>query len=256
MKIEKVNENQICCTLTKEDLLSRQMRLSELAYGTEKAKRLFYEMIRQASCECGFEPDDYPIMVEAIPMPEESIIVLITKVEYPEELDARFSDFSAFDQDEAEFEDMLDLDDMELSLPGADDIIDYFKCFHGKEPKSLQEKSHRKKPASDGDDTGASADLIQFFEFTEMGQVEQFALLAGESYRGDNSLYRLDREAVYVLILHKGDHSPEEFNRISNLASEYGYAKPYSVTLEARYREHGRAILDGQALQTLRKQFM
>lgn len=41
MKIEKVNDNQIRCTLTKEDLADRQLKLSELAYGTEKAKVLF-----------------------------------------------------------------------------------------------------------------------------------------------------------------------------------------------------------------------
>ena len=35
MKIEKVNENQIRCTLTREDLAERQIKLSELAYGTE-----------------------------------------------------------------------------------------------------------------------------------------------------------------------------------------------------------------------------
>lgn len=38
MKIEKINENQIRCTLTKSDLEERHIRLSELAYGSEKAK--------------------------------------------------------------------------------------------------------------------------------------------------------------------------------------------------------------------------
>lgn len=46
MKIEKVNENQIRCTLTREDLVSRELKISELAYGTEKAKNLFREMMR------------------------------------------------------------------------------------------------------------------------------------------------------------------------------------------------------------------
>ena len=45
MKIEKVNDNQIRCTLTREDLDSRHLKLSELAYGTEKAKSLFREMM-------------------------------------------------------------------------------------------------------------------------------------------------------------------------------------------------------------------
>ena len=36
MKIEKVNENQIRCTLTKQDLADRQINLRELAYGSEQ----------------------------------------------------------------------------------------------------------------------------------------------------------------------------------------------------------------------------
>ena len=37
MKIEKINDNQIRCTLTRDDLAQRQLKLSELAYGSEKA---------------------------------------------------------------------------------------------------------------------------------------------------------------------------------------------------------------------------
>ena len=35
MKIEKVNDNQIRCTLTRQDLADRQIKLSELAYGSD-----------------------------------------------------------------------------------------------------------------------------------------------------------------------------------------------------------------------------
>ena len=36
MKIEKINENQIRCTLTRADLEDRHLKISELAYGTER----------------------------------------------------------------------------------------------------------------------------------------------------------------------------------------------------------------------------
>ena len=48
MKIEKLSDNQIRCTLTRADLAARQLQLSELAYGTEKAKSLFRDMMQQA----------------------------------------------------------------------------------------------------------------------------------------------------------------------------------------------------------------
>ena len=96
MKIEKISDNQIRCTLTKEDLDSHQIRISELAYGTDKAKKLFREMMQQAQIEFGFEADNIPLMIEAIPVNGESVILIVTKVEDPEELDTRFSKFSPY----------------------------------------------------------------------------------------------------------------------------------------------------------------
>ena len=94
MKIEKVNDHQIRCTLTKADLADRELKISELAYGTEKAKSLFRDMMQQASYEFGFDAEDIPLMIEAIPLNSECIVLVITKVEDPEELDTRFSKFA------------------------------------------------------------------------------------------------------------------------------------------------------------------
>ena len=44
MKIERLNENQIRCTLNKSDLASRQLKINELAYGSDKAKELFRDI--------------------------------------------------------------------------------------------------------------------------------------------------------------------------------------------------------------------
>ena len=94
MKIEKVNDRQIRCILTGEDLAKRQLKLSELAYGTEKARSLFRDMMEQAAFQYGFEADDSPLMIEAIPLSSDSIVLVVTKVDHPEELDTRFSNFA------------------------------------------------------------------------------------------------------------------------------------------------------------------
>ena len=99
MKIERINDNQIRCTLTSFDLSVRNLNIGELAYGSEKARGLFREMIQKASNEVGFEADDIPLMVEAIPLSNESVMLVITKIEDPEELDTRFSKFSPFSED-------------------------------------------------------------------------------------------------------------------------------------------------------------
>ena len=145
MKIEKVNENQIRCTLTREDLASRELKISELAYGTEKAKTLFRDMMRQANFEFGFEAEDIPLMIEAIPLGAECIVLIVTKVEDPEELDTRFSRFAPSVTDEE--------DDMEEYRDVAErEVMDLFRRLQtdgakaGEDPASKEVSPVRYPP--------------------------------------------------------------------------------------------------------------
>lgn len=136
MKIEKINENKIRCILTRDDLEVRHIKISEIAYGSEKARSLFRDMMEQASHQFGFEADNIPLMIEAIPMPNECIILDITKVADPEELDTRFSRFSQGSGDQSE-------DSPREFLPdGADEVLDLFQKLleHPVEKRSQREQ--------------------------------------------------------------------------------------------------------------------
>ena len=120
MKLERLSENQIRCTLYKSDLADKELHLTELAYGTEKAKELFRELMQQASSELGFEVDNVPLMIEAIPVSPECLILVITKVEDPEELDTRFSRFTR----PSDVEDVYDEDEDDDENDGGLGLID------------------------------------------------------------------------------------------------------------------------------------
>ena len=76
MQIERLSDLQIKCTLTNNDLLARDIDLLELAYGHEKARSLFNEMLQRASHEFGFNAGALPLMVEAIHLNNEFIIII------------------------------------------------------------------------------------------------------------------------------------------------------------------------------------
>ena len=59
-----------------------------------KQNLYFVTMMQQASFDFGFEAENIPLMIEAIPSSADSIVLIITKVEDPEELDTRFSKFT------------------------------------------------------------------------------------------------------------------------------------------------------------------
>ena len=124
MKIEKISENQIRCTLNKADLSERHLKISELAYGSDKAKELFRDMMEQANIDFGFDADNIPLMIEAIPTSKDSIVLLITKVDNPDDMDAKLDRFGLSDLD-ASLDDGLEEDNEEDSV--SPDIIDCFE---------------------------------------------------------------------------------------------------------------------------------
>lgn len=245
MKIEKVNENQIRCTLSRQDLAERQINLRELAYGSEKAKGLFHDMIQQANYEFGFDANDIPLMVEAIPLSSESLILLITKVEYPEELDTRFSNFSELDEDELFHES----DSQNIVSPkGADDILGIFNKIREK-AKSAAVVNDQKEEVLSVEQV--PVDFTKMFEFTTLEQVERLACVLADYYDGRNDLYKNENKNCFYLVIHKDKHTPEEFNKICNIICEYARQKNYTKAMGAFFSEHGRKITGPRALQML-----
>lgn len=257
MKIEKVSDNQIRCTLTREDLAERQIKLSELAYGTEKAKLLFRDMMQQAAYEFGFEADDIPLMIEAIPLSADTIILVVTKVEYPEELDTRFSKFSEADPEDI-YEDALEGSGSAAAAEGADDILGLFK--------KIQEERRKASEADGKDDSFASADggtqkghtpvnvlvdITKLFVFTDLAEVTRLAHILNGFYAGVNDLYKNEEEHKYYLLVSKSKQTPEEFNKVCNILSEYAMQQTYTPAAGAFFEEHYQTIIKGDALQTL-----
>ncbi len=242
MKIEKVNENQIRCTLTREDLASRELKISELAYGTEKAKSLFRDMMQQANFEFGFEAEDIPLMIEAIPLNAECIVLIITKVEDPEELDTRFSRFAPHvTQDD-------DYDEEEDDLPEADDakeVMDLFRKLQENTPAPATEQT------PEATTTSPSEKLrTRIFSMDSLSQIMSAAKITGAQFCGLSSVYKDDRNDKYLLVLTQGDATGEDFDRASNMISEYGTLQRMAAG-RTFLEEHYEALVADNALQVL-----
>ena len=257
MKIEKVNDHQIRCTLTKADLAARELKISELAYGTEKAKSLFRDMMQQASYQFGFEAEDIPLMIEAIPLSGDTIVLIITKVEDPEELDTRFSKFAPSVRDD---DGNLALDDTAANpVGGADDAIDLFKKLRGQaaaaETPAVQTGESPKKKAAPPQtkeiQISIPVDLTKMYSFGNIDEVSNIAHVLKGYYSGENSLYKSVDDSRFYLIMKKSDHTPEQFNKICNMMTEYSKNENYTPAVESRLKEHSDVIIAEHALEKL-----
>lgn len=242
MKIEKINDNQIRCTLTRADLDARQLRLSELAYGTEKVRSLFHDMMQQAAFEFGFEAEDIPLMIEAIPASSDSIVLIITKVEDPEELDTRFSKFAPLPGQDFESKKQEVLDKLE----GAESFLDLLEKMKEKinsadnqTQEPVQETPAEPKPA------------LRLFSFATIDRVLEASRLLENMYFGSNTLYKDHGENIYILALTQSEHTLKDFNRICNMLSEYGTLEKTSGGTLAFLQEHCEVIVPSNAVQQL-----
>ncbi len=243
MKIEKVNENQIRCTLTKEDLASRELKISELAYGTEKAKSLFRDMMQQANYEFGFEAEDIPLMIEAVPINSECIVLIITKVEDPEELDTRFSRFAPSVHEDSDMEDEDALEE------ASDEILDLFRKIQANDIPQEEDISEDTASVSAPSEPGKP--LLRLFRFSSMRPL--LTMTAGLQHCSceNSSLYKDNKTGHYLLLLQGSQDSALEYNKLCNMISEYGSLSKVLPTTPAYLAEHCTTVIPADALTVL-----
>ncbi len=247
MRIERISDNQIKCTLNRSDLAMHHVKVSELAYGAEKAKELFQDMMEQAFVEFGFEGGD-SLVVEAIPVSMDCIVLMITRVDEPEEIDTSFRGLSDLgdislddtDSDDADIsDDDIDLDD----LLGLEDIPSEHAHKDAASHLSLHGRQQRF--------TKSDASQEKIFSFGDLKDLLAFAHSANPYFKGKSSLYRSPSTGRYYTVLSSQPRSASSFGMVCSLALEYGSKEPSLFAGGAFVDEHFDVIISKKALQKL-----
>ena len=217
MKIERISDNQIRCTLNKADLAGKETLLNELAFGSDKAKGLFRELMKKASQELGFETNNIPLMVEAIPVSQECLILVVTKVEDADQFNDRYeklvnSKISSGNMNlEASDSDLSELADA-MHLAIMDSNCDVY-CF-----SSLEEVAY-------------AAKLVI-------------------SFPHESRLYKDTENNCYYLCLSAEDNK-YDFTKVRSRLSEYSKRIPNTYATKALFDEHFQTILSEDAIRQI-----
>jgi adapter protein MecA 1/2 len=224
MEIEKINENQIKFVLTNKDLKERNIKISELAYGSEKTRSLFQEMMEQASMKYDFRADDTPLMIEAIPISIEIMIVLITKVANPDEIESRFNCFSGASA---------------LNAEDIESISNDFDFNH-----LLEEKFKPLKKQQD------ASGYVLIYSFDSLDTVSDVSKRITGTYSGKSALFKHDRVLYLILEENRSRRSSASIH-LEAVLSEYGHKRPVTYISKNFLLEHGEKIIKENAIETL-----
>lgn len=221
MKFERMNENQIRCTLSREDLELRHIKIDELAYGTDKANGLFKDLMIQAANELDFIADGTPLMIEAVPTSSDSIVLTISKVDDPEELDTRFAQFAP-----------------DLTVDPEDDTA-----------LTLEEAAAI--PSAPIEGSAVDIPLSRLFSLSTIDNLISLAKVLNQEYISSSSVFKDTKSGAYLLLLEKGSMDLIAFNRVCNIVSEYGESEKNLLATSAYLKEHCECIIAQDAISRL-----
>lgn len=181
-------------------------------------------------------------MIEAIPINSECIVLIITKVEDPEELDTRFSKFAPSVHEE---EDSISVSDT------RDEVLDLFKKIHDEALSAPANKESSVSSEKVTKERTVSIEAAYIFTFSSMSDLTRSAHIVADWYDGESSLYKDETTGSYKLIIRIGDASAETYNKACNILSEYGKGHRFSEVGNAYFEEHYEALCMHNALQSL-----
>lgn len=204
MRIEKINGSQVRCVITEKDLSERNITTSELKNGSNATRAFLREVLGKAKEEYGFNREELPIMIEAVPMSKEELVLIISAVE------------------EAEAEDP--------AMAFYDDSLSIENCF--------EEGNVFAEPEID-----QALFRTAVFRFGAMKDAIRFSKEIVE-FPGYTELYRGREEHEFLMVLYRPEEmSTRDFCMLLNRVSEFGELVPESPTLSAALKEHAVPVL-------------
>ena len=184
-------------------------------------------MMRQANEDFGFEVNDKPLMVEAIPVSPENIVLLITKVEDGDERGSSLAKLFSSNKEEDAFDPFDDINPEEL-----DNIVSSVK----------DEVS---------DNSGDSDLLYNISIYDNLSDVITVTKLIMPYFKGDSSVYKSPYNNKYYLSICLESTEPSVLNKILGFITEHGQIESATYAKDLFYLEHFEEILDDKAVEKL-----
>ncbi|MCL2416277.1 MAG: adaptor protein MecA [Defluviitaleaceae bacterium] len=232
MRIEKVNDNQIKSLLTGQDLSDRNMKISELSYGSEKIQTLLQEIIEKAGEEHDFQTDyETPLIIEAIPIRQDGIMIIMTKVQNQEYLEDRFGLGNMF---------------------GSSGALEHLGNLSRKHQEdTMSRKKTSQKANSQKDTTTRPISKQNVFQFKDFDSVVQASIRISGSIRINTALYKLAGKYYLVLENKRVKMSVGHESVLREYSEKFGSNETSKEIFKTYLSEYGEIIIERNAVNVL-----
>jgi len=250
VKIEKLNDSQIRCTLNAEDLKEKQLGITDIAFCSEKAKSLFRDMMKCAARDFGFSfANSSSLMVELRATSPDDLVLTITKLGGPDDMKKFLSNAAGA----TGYGNLGPVGGIAgIAGIGAGPFSPEIMAKGGNNAYMEKYKSlFEKALTAPEQQTGEQPAGVRSFRFDSLDDVIAAAKAVGKDYIGRNSLYRFGNGNNFQLLLQYDPERKEAFEEACGTISEYALALTCTDATENYLKEHGGLIVEGCAIQKL-----
>ena len=242
MTIKRNSDKQITCTISASELAERQLSISDISYGSKEAKTLVKEIMKVARDEFNFSSEDLPLVIETVPLENDDVMFIITKNEYPEELDARFSRFSPADESEYP---PLGAEEPETE----DSASNLFKHLEN----LAQEMSEEEEvdTAKKGNSPTPKAPPYMIYSFNSMENLINLAKLLSNELPLPSTIYKTGQNQGLLLLVSPGEMPADKFKSVCEVISEYSSKDRRLKGSDLLLKEHYKPVIENDALNIL-----
>ena len=94
--------------------------------------------------------------------------------------------------------------------------------------------------------------ISRAFRFRNIDEAIGGAHALNDAFKGTSTLFRAGKANSYLLVVHQpATQTPEEFNKVCNILSEYGASESCTPSSEAYLREHSEIVIGEDAVRKL-----
>ena len=285
MEMARVSDTQIRFILDKDDLQKKDMDFKDLAFSSDKANKLFKELLSIAQVSLGFELNGDPIVVEAVPLGDGRVMLMVNKVDKDDTRHDRLArlasledmDMSMFehveltderyeDSDEDSDEILFDMEDDEEETDSDGDTV---TVESEPSPETAKQKTQEELNAVENllrgimnNSNRTSAGHLKkdpnekkrneaVFYFENISNVIAASHLVRGMYHSTNSLYKNEHEGRLYLYLMCDRDKEEQFRKACAALCEFGDPCRSTYATKHYLDEHFKLIRKDNALQTL-----
>ncbi len=232
MILKKLNENQIQCILTAEELQAEHVRFLDLVRGTPPARAMIDKVLRWAFLKFDYNLQGMPFRIEAMPVHQGKVLVRITRVSMEE---AAAGGAPAARQDEDEEDDLP-------VRPIAPKPVETPILYPG--ASAFEFDSHEPLP-----------DEPLLWNFPSLADLMAAVEMLSPLPDLPSALYKDDRLGGYMLILWQfpAEFTADDANRFCELLSEYAFRYIPQPGFATHAAEHMTPIIEENALAKIEK---